>query len=100
MRRRDRENMKLQIKVVPSSSKDGIAGWLDDTLKIKVKAPPEKGKANKAVIKVLEKNLHLPKGSIEIKHGLSSSRKTLEIICDKKNDILKLLPAKISGTIN
>jgi len=29
--------MKLQIKVIPSSSKDGIVGWLEDTLKIKVK---------------------------------------------------------------
>lgn len=100
MSKPDHENMKLQVKVVPSSSKDGIAGWLDDTLKIKVKAPPEKGKANKAVIKVLEKNLHLPKGSIEIKHGLSSSRKTLEIICNNENDILKQLPAKISGTMD
>ena len=49
--------MKLNIKVIPSSSKDCIAGWLDDTLKVKVKAPAEKGKDNKAVIKILEKIL-------------------------------------------
>ncbi|MFV2005679.1 MAG: DUF167 domain-containing protein [Gammaproteobacteria bacterium] len=48
--------MKLHIKVIPSSSKDCIAGWLEDTLKVKVKAPSEKGKANKSVIKILEKN--------------------------------------------
>ena len=71
--------MKLHIKVIPSSSKDCIAGWLDDTLKIKVKAPPEKGKANKAVIKVLEKSLGLPKGSIIITNGTTSSRKIIEI---------------------
>lgn len=71
--------MKLSIKVIPSSSKDCIAGWLEDTLKVKVKAPPEKGKANKAVIKVLEKHLDLPKGSITINSGQTSCNKIIEI---------------------
>ncbi len=71
--------MKLYIKVIPSSSKDCIAGWLDDSLKVKVKAPAEKGKANKSVIKVLEKSLELAKGSIHITSGTTSSRKIIEI---------------------
>ena len=84
--------MKLQIKVIPSSSKDCIAGWLEDTLKVKVKAPPEKGKANKAVIKVLEKCLDLPRGSIEISSGETSARKTIIINSDNDDAILKKLP--------
>jgi len=85
--------MKLQIKVIPSSSKDCIAGWLDGTLKVKVKAPPEKGKANKAVIKVLEKTLDLAKGSIEITSGTTSTRKTVEINCEDGKLIEKKLAA-------
>lgn len=71
--------MKLQIKVIPSSSRDGIAGWLEGVLKIKVQAPPEKGKANKAVIRLLEKTLELPAGSIKITSGTTSTRKVVEI---------------------
>ena len=71
--------MKLSVKVVPASSRDSIAGWLGETLKIKVKAPPEKGKANKAVIKLLEKTLALKKGTVSIDSGGSSSRKILLI---------------------
>ena len=85
--------MKLQIKVIPSSSKDCIAGWLDDSLKIKVRAPPDKGKANKAVIKVLEKNLGLPRGSISISSGTTSSRKVIEIDCEDDNIIHQKLAA-------
>jgi len=85
--------MKLQIKVIPSSSKDCIAGWLDDTLKVKVRAPPDKGKANKAVIKVLEKNLDLAKGSISISSGTTSSRKVIEIDCEDDNIIQQKLAA-------
>ena len=85
--------MKLQIKVIPSSSKDCIAGWLDDTLKLKVKAPPDKGKANKAVIKVLEKILELPKGSVTISSGTTSSRKTIEIESENSDVIKQKLAA-------
>lgn len=71
--------MKLSIKVVPGSSRDCIAGWLGDALKVKVKAPPEAGKANVAVEKVLAKTLGLPKGAVQIISGTSSSRKIVEI---------------------
>jgi hypothetical protein len=83
--------MKLRIKAIPSSSKDCIAGWLEDTLKVKVKAPAEKGKANKAIIKVLEKALNLPKGSIHISNGTTSSRKVIKIICGDETVIIKKL---------
>lgn len=85
--------MKLQIKVIPSSSKDCIAGWLEDTLKVKVKAPPEKGRANKAIIKVLEKKLDLPKGSINITSGNTSRKKVIEIRCYNDAVINKKLEA-------
>ena len=83
--------MKLHIKVIPSSSTDCIAGWLDDTLKIKIKAPHEKGQANKAVRKVLETILDLPQGSIEITSGTTSSRKVIEIQYDDNEVINKKL---------
>jgi len=83
--------MKLQIKVIPSSSKDCIVGWLEDTLKIKVKAPADKGKANKAVIRVLEKTLSLPRGSVIIESGLTSCLKTININVDNDNDIKERL---------
>ena len=83
--------MKLQIKVIPSSSKDCIAGWLDGTLKVKVKAPPERGKANKAVIKTLEKTLGLAKGSIDISSGTTSALKIIEIYGEDDSLIEKKL---------
>ncbi|MFM7075771.1 MAG: DUF167 domain-containing protein, partial [Planctomycetaceae bacterium] len=44
---------RLEVKVVPGSSRDQIVGWLGDALKIKVTAPPEKGKANERVVELL-----------------------------------------------
>ena len=88
--------MKLQIKVIPSSSKDCIVGWLENTLKIKVKAPADKGRANKAVIKLLEGNLELAKGSISITNGTTSGNKIIEI--DGIND--DVIHQKVSVILN
>jgi uncharacterized protein (TIGR00251 family) len=88
--------MKLQIKVTPSSSKDCIVGWLENALKIKVKAPADRGKANKAVIKLLERNLELAKGSISITNGTTSGNKIIEI--DAIND--DAIHQKLSAILN
>ena len=87
--------MKLQIKVIPSSSKDCIVGWLDDTLKIKVKAPPDKGKANKAVINVIEKSFVLLKGTVQIESGFTSSKKVITISGYTDHEITAKLNAVI-----
>jgi len=88
--------MKIPIKVVPDSSQNIIAGWLGESLKIKVKSPPEKDKANKAVIALLASQLNIPKTTINIISGGKNSHKILKIntltekeIMDKINSIIK-----------
>ncbi len=70
---------KISVKVVPSSSKNLVVGWLGETLKIKVKAPPEKGKANTAVIELLASKLCIDKDLIQVVSGHSSPFKVLSI---------------------
>lgn len=85
--------MKLSVKVLPASSKDSVAGWLGDILKIKVRAPAEKGKANKAVINVLENYLDLPSGAVTVVSGATSQFKTLEIHNMDEAEIMGRLPS-------
>ena len=82
-------SLTLKLKVVPSSSKDSIEGWLDDRLKIKVMAPPENGKANKAVLRLLQKSLSLDKASITLASGSASRHKTVVIESDDRAIILE-----------
>jgi uncharacterized protein (TIGR00251 family) len=71
--------MKLSLKVVPGSSRDEIAGWLGDSLKIRVRTPAESGKANAAVIKILAATLGLHKRAVTLLSGKTSTRKIVEI---------------------
>ena len=75
--------MKLEIKVTPNARKNQIAGWVGDKLKIKISKPPEKGKANKELIKYLSEEWKLPRNCISIKQGFKSREKTIEIASNK-----------------
>ena len=70
---------RLNVKVVPGSSRNQIVGWLGDALKIKVTAPPEKGQANEAVIELLAEALDLTTNDIEVLSGHSSPSKIIAI---------------------
>jgi uncharacterized protein len=70
----------LQIKVIPKSPKtEFIEKMADDTLKIRIAAPPEKGKANAELIKFLAKEFSCPKGQIKIISGQTDQRKLVRI---------------------
>ncbi len=76
------EPMHADITVIahPGSRKDSIA--LDEdgkTLVIHVTAPPEKGKANKAIVKLLAKQIGVGTSKIAIVRGSTSSTKTLRV---------------------
>jgi uncharacterized protein (TIGR00251 family) len=69
----------LRVKVVPSSSRDRIAGWLGDSLKVRVQAPAERGKANAAVERIVAEALGLPETCARVVRGRTSARKLVEI---------------------
>ncbi|MEW6354523.1 MAG: DUF167 domain-containing protein [Pseudomonadota bacterium] len=71
--------MKLSVKVVPKASRSGVAGWLGETLKICVAAPPERGKANAAVEQVLAAALGVAPQYVRLAAGAAAARKIIEI---------------------
>ena len=74
-----KEGIKINIKVIPSSSKCEIAGVIDGALKVRLDAPPVEGKANERCILFFSKLLGLTKSSVEILSGERSKNKTLFI---------------------
>lgn len=72
--------MHLQIKVIPRAKKtEFVTTMSDGTLKIRLKAVPEKGRANEELIHFLADALHLRPEEIEIISGFTDARKLLRI---------------------
>ena len=79
-RRTGEATIKLQIKAIPASSRNCVAGWLGNTLKVRVTAPAERGKANAAVEATIAEALGVSRGSARVVAGKTSPRKVVEII--------------------
>ena len=67
------------MKVAPGARKDEITGWMGDALKLRVSAPPEKGRANRAVVALLARTLAASREGIVIVAGAGSRRKLIRI---------------------
>lgn len=63
------EGWVLPVRAQPGARKNGIVGEHDGMLKVAVTAPPEDGRANKALLEVLRKGLGLKRSQIELLQG-------------------------------
>ena len=72
--------MDVDVKVVPRASRSEVAGTMaDGSLKVKVSAVPEKGKANEELRAVLARYFDVPSRSVEVISGATSTRKRVRI---------------------
>lgn len=72
--------MYVRVKVRPKSRENKIVEVMEDgTLKVRIKAAPEKGKANKELIKVLAKKYSVKKSEVEIVSGKTDQIKLIKI---------------------
>ena len=69
----------FNVRVLPRSSRNEIAGEQDGALKVKLTAPPVEGAANKALVDFLSRQLHLPKSRITITSGQTGRNKVLTV---------------------
>ncbi|MEO8051335.1 MAG: DUF167 domain-containing protein [Acidobacteriota bacterium] len=72
--------MTRRIKVVPRSAKTEIAGEMaDGTLKVKIAAPPDKGKANDALCEFLATHYGVARSAVTIVSGHSAALKLVRV---------------------
>jgi len=69
------EGCVLLVRAQPGARRNGIQGESGGALKIAVSAPPDKGKANQALIEVLQEALGLKKSQIQIISGFTQRQK-------------------------
>lgn len=78
------DGAELRVRAQPNASKDSVEGLGEEAsgqryLKVRVRAVPEKGKANAAIEAVLAKSLGLPKSAVSVEKGETQRIKTVRI---------------------
>jgi uncharacterized protein len=70
---------RLRIRAIPGAKRSGLVGPVGDRLKVKVNAPPENGKANQAICRLIAKELGLRPTSVRVESGATDREKTLRL---------------------
>jgi uncharacterized protein (TIGR00251 family) len=81
------DDVLIWIKAVPNASRDQVAGVVGDRLKVRVSAPPEGGKANKAIVCLLAKTLGVKASTVTVEQGASAPEKIARVADVNADDI-------------
>jgi uncharacterized protein (TIGR00251 family) len=77
--RQEARGLRLRVRVVPRAPSNRFAGVHGGALRIHLTAPPEAGKANRALQVFLGRALRKPPGSVEILKGAAARDKVVWI---------------------
>jgi uncharacterized protein (TIGR00251 family) len=83
----------LAVRVSPRAGADSIPGWRDGVLEARVTAPPEGGKANDALCRLLARALKVPAGSVRIASGHRARIKRVSVEGLGRDEVMRRLGA-------
>jgi uncharacterized protein len=69
----------LRLRVQPRAGRDELAGLHGDAIRIRLQAPPVDGSANEALVRLLARQLQVPRSRIRLRTGHSSRSKVVII---------------------
>lgn len=87
------QEITIAIRVQPNAPRNEVTGFSDDTLRVKIAAPPVKGKANKELLGFLCKLLMISKDRVSIVKGHTARNKIIAIDGMSKEAALERLLA-------
>jgi uncharacterized protein (TIGR00251 family) len=73
------EPTRLRLRVSPGAARAGITGQHGDAWKVRVTAPPEDGRANEAVVRLLAEALAVPRRAITLVSGHGGREKIVQL---------------------
>lgn len=69
----------LAVRVKPNAKKNEFLGFSDNTMSLKIAAPPVDGKANAELVRFLSSLLGIPKSRISVRKGATGRNKLLNL---------------------
>jgi uncharacterized protein (TIGR00251 family) len=72
--------IRLNLRVSPGAGRSAVVGRHGDAWKLRVAAPPERGRANASVVSLLATSLEIGRPDVRIVSGAVSRDKVVEIV--------------------
>ena len=70
---------RFSVTVSPGAARTELVGRHGDGWKARIAAPPERGRANDALVELLADTLAVPRSSVRVVSGLATKKKVVEV---------------------
>jgi uncharacterized protein (TIGR00251 family) len=81
----------LSVRVKPRASRDQVLGVKDGRLEVAVTEPPEGGKANEAVCRLLADALGVARSRVQVRRGQKARQKQVEVFGLDRTELARRL---------
>ena len=71
--------MRLRVRVVAGAHRSEVVGRLGEAWKLRVAAPPERGRANGEMVALLARTLRVPRTAVRVTRGHTTGEKLVEV---------------------
>lgn len=71
--------VRFAVRLVPRGGEDRVDGVVEGALRVHVAAPPVEGAANDALVRLLARELGVPRAAIRIVSGATARRKVVAV---------------------
>lgn len=88
---------RLRLRVAPGATRPGVVGRHGDGWKVRVAEPPERGRANDAVLALLARTLGVPRASLTLVSGHGARDKVVELDGIEPDEVERRLTASGEG---
>lgn len=85
------EQRLLAVTVVPGARSAGIVGAFDGGIKVRLRSPPDRGKANAELCALVAETLGVRNGAVRIETGHTSRKKRLLVDGFTASEVLQRL---------
>jgi uncharacterized protein (TIGR00251 family) len=89
---------RINVTVSPGARRSDLVGRHGDGWRARIAAPPERGRANEALCKLLAEALAVPRSSVRVVAGQSARAKVVEIDGLERVEIERRLTGESSGS--
>ena len=87
----------LRLHVQPGAGRSAVTGRYGDAVKVKVAAPPERGRANEAVIELVASLLGAKPTQVGLVSGESSRTKRVQVTGVVVDDVRRVLTDQVAS---
>ena len=85
---------RISLKVYPGASRNEVISFAEGVLRVRIAAPPVRGKANQELVSFLSRLLGVSRDDLTITRGLTSRNKTVAVSGLTQKEIIERILLK------